>query len=190
MQFKGYKNIYTSAFRLKGTRKSFLLTPLNLWRWIKIRKKCICVIQKRILTCWEMKLQFVLQYSHFCHHKLCICPVFPSPASLKLADPRQNWFILGWNRYRNKSLGYCLKFSELRSFLGVAAQEWEGIRQRMALDAHNPHPVSNRIHYSQIFIFQPGVMLGSASSRFCVVSLSSWSFLPSLGVGRSGGFVT
>lgn len=38
--------------------------------------------------------------------------------------------------------------------------------------------------------FQLGVMPGSVSNRLCVVSLSSWSFLPPLSVGRFGGFVT
>lgn len=59
---------------------------------------------------------------------------------------------------------------------GDPAQEWGGIRQRMGLDAHNPHSISNRIPYSQV-IFPARC---DVSNRFCVVSLSPWSFLPSV----------
>lgn len=57
-----------------------------------------------------------------------------------------------------------------------------------APDAFNPLPV--RGPAAARSFFGPGAMLCSVSNRLCVVFLSSCSFLPPLGAGRFGGFVT
>lgn len=118
--------------------------------------------------------------------KLCICTAFPSPRSLNVC----------WSK---KKIGLSLDGTgtETKAVVIVPNSLSSGILPRHEGELGKgwlcmptiltPNPIGYIIPRS---FFQPGVMLGSVSNRICVVSLSPWSFLPSLSVGRFGGFLT